>query len=370
MERDIARARRRGCGNRAETLEASILVHKALSRRMAAERERETIRTLVPEEKETVLQGRVSEFGGGKSGLRVDIVSVDGKSIAHGTTDKTGAFAVRGVTGDVKGAKVVVSDGKGKVIRSDSLPSIPGGKAGYVEVAIDGLKPQEPSRPPDEPDIGRGIEVPNVVGLPIKDATEKIRSAGLKPTTEEVPDERSEPGTVIGQKPGSGALVDPASEVMLAVAIASGPRMPDLSGATLKAVPNRLKETGLDVGSVSLKRDPDNAGKVIGQSPAADTPVRPGTAVVVLVATGEPKADMNTAAILVAGDPRAGDLKLTETSVKKSLKDADVNDVRSLKAFARRSAGDIAKSLGVQDSNLVARSQALIVEIAARFPEE
>jgi len=72
----------------------------------------------------------------------------------------------------------------------------------------------------------------------------------------------------------------------------------------------------------------------------------------------------------VAGDPRAGDLKLTETSVKKSLTDADVNDVRSLKAFARRSAGDIAKSLGVQDANLVARSQALIVEIAARFPEE
>ena len=58
MERDIARARRRGCGNRAATLEASILVHKALSRRMAAERERETIRTLVPEEKETVLQER------------------------------------------------------------------------------------------------------------------------------------------------------------------------------------------------------------------------------------------------------------------------------------------------------------------------
>ncbi len=267
-------------------------------------------------------------------------------------------------------ARLVASDGKGRVLGTDCAPALRPGQVGYTEIALDGQKPKDPDRPPDEDDVGKRVQVPNVVGMSLEEALRRLKEARLDSATEEVVSPNVEPGTVLRQRPEAGSIVESGSLVVLSVATRPGRAMLDLAGVPLKEVPGLVEREGLALGSVDLAASPRQAGRVIGQSPVAGTPVEPGTAVAVRVATGTAGADLETTVTLAARDARVARLGLGEARLREGLKAANVGDADTLRAFAARPVAQVGQAFGVADRAQATELRAALGEVAARFPRE
>jgi serine/threonine protein kinase/beta-lactam-binding protein with PASTA domain len=123
------------------------------------------------------------------------------------------------------------------------------------------------------------IEVPDVMNKNITEARQILAQLGLRPI-EEYKDSDKPQGTVIGQSPADGTGVDTGAEIKLQVS--NGPQMvavPDVTSA--QNVPCRQAEQILhDAGlAPQLQGDPELVARQ--QAPAPNTPVPPGSGVVV-----------------------------------------------------------------------------------------
>ncbi len=120
-------------------------------------------------------------------------------------------------------------------------------------------KPKEPYEVPEETML---IEVPNVVNLPLSEAQNELRKAGLAFKTEGS-------GSVIYQQvPNGGAIVESGTTVVLSLTppsdLNSGKvTMPDLTGCTIKEAGALLEDIGLHL-------------EVSGTGLAADQSIKPG----------------------------------------------------------------------------------------------
>lgn len=124
------------------------------------------------------------------------------------------------------------------------------------------------------------VTVPDVTGLSVSEAKQKLEDAGLTAAYQET-------DTVTAQVPAAGSIVNKNSEVLLytdataAVMNESGEadtkKVPDLTGMTRLEAHDALAALGF-----TIRIDPPNqSGTAIRQNPVAGTEVNPGTEVFV-----------------------------------------------------------------------------------------
>lgn len=149
--------------------------------------------------------------------------------------------------------------------------------------------------------ISRGLAtVPDTVGQSRATAVAAVRGAGLVPKVFQVPNSQPK-GTVVAQRPGSGARVADGSTVRLNVSNGAGPgaappppppppppanvQAPDVTGQQQDDAQRQLNAAGLKAGVVYVKSDQPQ-GSVVSQSPAGGQTVKRGTRVQLNVALG------------------------------------------------------------------------------------
>jgi serine/threonine-protein kinase len=125
-----------------------------------------------------------------------------------------------------------------------------------------------------------GVVVPGVVGNTADGATKMIQDAGLQAQITEKED-KNPPGTVIAQNPPKGATVQPGGTVQITVAKAR-PNVPDVTGASVEDATRTLEDAGYKV-KTTERDDPNNVGRVIGQSPAPNTPRSTGGTITIAI---------------------------------------------------------------------------------------
>jgi eukaryotic-like serine/threonine-protein kinase len=124
------------------------------------------------------------------------------------------------------------------------------------------------------------ITVPYVVGKQITEARQVLAELGLRPV-EEYKDSDKPQGTVIAQQPGDGTGVDTGAEIKLQVS--NGPpavAVPDVTSA--QNIPCRQAEQAVAAAGLApqLQGNPDAIARQ--QNPPPNTPVPPGSAVMIL----------------------------------------------------------------------------------------
>jgi beta-lactam-binding protein with PASTA domain len=166
------------------------------------------------------------------------------------------------------------------------------------------------------------VVVPRVVGQTQGDAVQTLTALGLKPVLQNVPSAKPA-GTVVGQKPPAGKEVDKGAEVTVNVSTGSGPatttqtttttatsttsaapvRVPRVVALAQTPALSRLNVLGLRPTVVYVSSS-QPANRVVSQSPAPGTSLRPGARVRVNVSTG-PNPKPNTAVPDVVGQDQA-----------------------------------------------------------------
>jgi len=145
--------------------------------------------------------------------------------------------------------------------------------------------------------FGKEVQVPDVKGLDLKEATEKLNAVGLKIAvggrnfSDEV-----EKDLIISQEPAAEQTVKTGREI--SVILSKGPEMvavPNVVGLSQGDAEIQLRNSGLLVGSVSQSYDDRyQLGLVISQSPGAGGEAAKGAKVDLLVSKGKtpPKVPM------------------------------------------------------------------------------
>ncbi|HEY3079228.1 MAG TPA: PASTA domain-containing protein [Chloroflexota bacterium] len=170
--------------------------------------------------------------------------------------------------------------------------------------------------------VPRTVLVPGVVGRPLAEARDVVRTAGLAPV-DGTPREGTEPpGTIVAQNPAGGARVTLGSNVTLTAATPRTALVPALVGQTVAAARAALAQLGLTLTAGGQEESDQPAGTVVRQTPAAGTRALVGSEVVVVAAvprtalvpslTGQPLADARAALTSVGlspleATPREGD---------------------------------------------------------------
>ncbi|GGL34074.1 putative serine/threonine-protein kinase [Planomonospora parontospora subsp. antibiotica] len=131
---------------------------------------------------------------------RVTVPDVVGKTVEEATAELEGKdFEVTVVT-------KASSRPQGVVLESDPAAGKKAAKGGTVRIYI----PKE------------AVEVPDVTGYTVGDATKALKDAGFKVKTVEQPSDQAE-GTVLSQTPGSGAKIQPGTTITLTVSSGQPP---------------------------------------------------------------------------------------------------------------------------------------------------
>jgi serine/threonine-protein kinase len=135
------------------------------------------------------------------------------------------------------------------------------------------------------------VGVPDVAALPLAEAEERLRAAGLGlgPRSEQA-DPSVPAGAVIRADPAPGVALPRGVPVSLVVS--TGPPdivVPDLLGLPAAEAEQRLLAAGLGAGPRTEQLDPAApAGTVLRADPAPGVPVQPGAPVALVVSAGPP----------------------------------------------------------------------------------
>ncbi len=138
-------------------------------------------------------------------------------------------------------------------------------------------------------EIGVGISrlVPDVEGLSLNEAREKLAAAGIEHLRLEYQNASEAKGTIIAVSPVAGTKV--AAEDVVTLVVAQPYTVPDVVGLSADAALAALERAGL-AGDVSYVPSEDvEAGRVVSTDPIAGTELREGEAVQVSVSSPYPK---------------------------------------------------------------------------------
>lgn len=115
------------------------------------------------------------------------------------------------------------------------------------------------------------VTVPDVASFDVDQARQVIDAAGLRVGSIDSIPSSSDPGLIVGTRPGIGTTRQPGTAVDLLVS--KGPadiRVPDVLGLKQDEARQRLEAAGLKVGTVTTqKRQRNAAGIVLEQRPSA-----------------------------------------------------------------------------------------------------
>jgi serine/threonine-protein kinase len=149
------------------------------------------------------------------------------------------------------------------------------------------------------------VAVPNVLNLPIDQASSTLQAAGFQVSTRFV-DNDQPANTVIDQSPQSGASAGKGSVVSLTVS--KGPKtstVPDVSSTDLGTAEQTLRASGFSNIKVVYQdtTDPNSDGVVLDQSPQGGQQVAPKTAITLTVGHLTTGGDTTTGSTTTAPTP-------------------------------------------------------------------
>lgn len=132
------------------------------------------------------------------------------------------------------------------------------------------------------------VLVPDLSGRSLEEAESLLVGIGLRMQPgEEIADEKTPPGTVIGQSPPPLRSVRRGRPVTVVVSAGeSSVRVPDLVGLSQRQAELALGRQGLRLGNVARTFDPSGAIGIVAQRPAAGQEVTSDAVVGVLVREG------------------------------------------------------------------------------------
>ncbi len=129
------------------------------------------------------------------------------------------------------------------------------------------------------------IDVPDVGGKLVTDASQALQDAGLTVVLEYAVDPSTTQGTVMKQSPGAGVSAVKGDKVTLLVAVSGV--VPDVSGKSVDDATQMMHDAGYKVGNTAyVQEGPD--GTVARTEPAAGTELRPGETVTLYVSGTSP----------------------------------------------------------------------------------
>ena len=167
----------------------------------------------------------------------------------------------------------------------------------------------------------RQVEVPDVEGMTLPEATETIEDAGLKVGEVTRVESEEEPGTVLEQSPVPETEVDVDSEVSLDVAESPVVIVPDVINQSEESATAELERLGLTAIVDTAPSNEVDEGLVIAQEPEPGTEAEAGDEVVILVSEG-PEAqampnvigqDGGEAEAILEGEPYLLEVTVEET---------------------------------------------------------
>ncbi|MDD4801615.1 MAG: protein kinase [Syntrophomonas sp.] len=135
------------------------------------------------------------------------------------------------------------------------------------------------------------VKVPDIVGIDIKVAEERLQNNGFKlGAAEERYDEIKNVGIILAQKPEADTLAKPGTRVDYAISKGKSPNrvaMPELKGLTKNAANTKLQNSKLILGEVKPQESTQYfADQVAQQDIAAGVLVDEGTKVNIIISTG------------------------------------------------------------------------------------
>jgi serine/threonine protein kinase/beta-lactam-binding protein with PASTA domain len=135
------------------------------------------------------------------------------------------------------------------------------------------------------------VKVPAVTGVPIAQAQQELKAAGLTAAT---PTQTSSTtiaaGTVISTDPVAGTLWPKNKPV--AITVSAGPPLPNFVGQQVSAAQSTAAAGGYQINPVQEAKGSEPANTVVRQSPAAGTPIQPNEVVQVYFSPGPPQSNV------------------------------------------------------------------------------
>jgi beta-lactam-binding protein with PASTA domain len=132
------------------------------------------------------------------------------------------------------------------------------------------------------------IKVPSVTGVPIAQAQQELKTAGLTAGTPiQTPSTTISTGTVISTDPVAGTPWPKNKPV--GITVSSGQPLPNFVGGQVSAAQGAAASGGYQINPVPDATSSQPANTVTRQSPAADTSVQPGEVVTVYFSQGPPQ---------------------------------------------------------------------------------
>jgi serine/threonine protein kinase len=189
-------------------------------------------------------------------------------------------------------------DDDDRLPRTQSRPPVAwiwGGIAMFVVILVAATFFVFSQRPTDLLGAGAAVDVPDVVGVQVEEATEQLTDAGLVPEQTTRSDADVPAGEVMSQTPTGGTTVAPGQKVSLVVS--SGPPLvdvPSLVFQTQEAAQAQLESLGLVYGTTTVSYSPNVASGVVMGIMIEDSPevlttateVEGGTTVNLVVSNG------------------------------------------------------------------------------------
>lgn len=213
---------------------------------------------------------------------RVGVTDVEGMTLAEARA----ALEKQGLR--VRVRRIPSDRPRGEIISQSPAAEAEVGKGAVVVLVVS--RGPETSQPLPEAQV----DVPSLVGRSASSAVVAVRDLGLEARVRPVTSSER-PGTVVGQSPAAGTVVDEGTTVQLEVAKARPQvqriEVPDVVGATAADARSELRSLGLTVSTVSVVSQ-EPPGTVIEQSPPAGTELRKGARVRLTVSAGPATVDV------------------------------------------------------------------------------
>jgi serine/threonine-protein kinase len=131
------------------------------------------------------------------------------------------------------------------------------------------------------------LKVPTLRGLTQQAAVDKLTSDGFHPDVKNGPNDKYPDGQVYQVSPPEGTTMQKGATVTIWVS--TGPqdvKVPDLKNKSLTDAKQELERENLKLGQTKEQNSQNAPGTVLDQDPAAGTPVKPGTPINLVVASG------------------------------------------------------------------------------------
>lgn len=136
---------------------------------------------------------------------------------------------------------------------------------------------------------GEPVQVPNVVNLPMEEATFRLAEQGLESgKPEAAPHDTVPKGHIISQRPAPGRVVRTGRKVHLTYSMGKDyAKAPDVTNRLRDEVEAELESGGFHVGTVSRVPDSRPRNMVLAQDPPAGASLEKGGSVHLLVSDGD-----------------------------------------------------------------------------------